>query len=101
MIMKRILQSAILTMALILGTSAAMTVTHSLVAPTVAEAGVLGKIGGAVKGAAKTVGRGAKNAAVGVGSGVKKAAVAVGKVAVKLPPVDGVRKAVRAVRSKI
>jgi hypothetical protein len=120
---KQSLQSAILAMALMLGISTTMTVGHALVAPTGAQAGVLGKI----KGAAKTVGKGAAsvaksgvksttnavgglakvgaNAAVragkGIGSDVKRTAVVTGKAVVKSPVGQGVGRIVRVVRKKI
>lgn len=87
---KHSLRSAVLAIALTFGTSATMTVAHSFAAPTVAEAGVLGKIGGAVKRTAKGFGAAAKAGAhgvvfagkrigEGVGGGVKRGAVAAGK----------------------
>ena len=79
---KHSLQSAILAVALMFGTSTVMTVGHALAAPTAAQAGVLGKIKGAAKTVGKgaaTVGKGAVRAGKGVGSGVKDAAVVAGK----------------------
>ena len=105
---KHSLQSAILAVALMLGTSATMTVGHSLVAPTAAQAGILGKVGGAVKGAAKsvgsaakTVGKGAVHAGKGIGRDVKRVAVTAGKAAVQSPVGKGLARAGSVVRRKI
>ena len=87
---KQTLRSAVLAMALTLGASATLTIGHSLAAPTAAQAGVLGKIGSAVKTTAKGLGAAAKAGAhgvvfagkrigQGVGGGVKRGAVAAGK----------------------
>jgi hypothetical protein len=127
---KHTLQSAILAVALMFGTSATMTVGHALVAPSAAQAGVLGKIKGAAKtvskGAAKgiaaagrgvqtagnAVGKGAKivgkgivrtntTVAKAVGGEVKRAAVAANKAAFQTPVGRGLSRAVGAVRRKI
>ncbi len=77
--------------------------------PTAAQAGILGKVGGAVKGAAKsvggaakTVGKGALHAGTTVGKGigrdVKRVAVASGKAAVQSPVGQSVKRATGAVR---
>lgn len=108
---KHTLQSAILAVALMFGTSATMTVGQSLVAPTAAQAGVLSRIGGAVKktatrvgGAAKTVGKGAayagkavRGGVSGVGGTVKREALRAGGVIARTP----VGKAVAKVGIKI
>jgi hypothetical protein len=60
-----------------------VTTGQAVFYPDTAQAGVLGKIGGAAK---------------RVGGGVKKAAVVVGKVAAKTPPVKAVIDAGRAAR---
>lgn len=113
--MKRTLQSAILTVALIFGISATMTVAHSLAVPTAAHAGVLGKIGSAVKstakrvgGAAKTVGGGVVHAAKAVKGGVsgvgglaKRSAMKVGGVIAKTPPAKAVGKVGVAIGRKL
>ena len=72
--LKSTLRAAALSLALAFG----MTAGHAVLQPVPAEAGVIGKIGGAVKGAAKAVGGGVKKAAVTVGSAGKKVGVAVG-----------------------
>src|SRR5262245_66609541 len=65
---KHTLRSAVLAMALTFGVSATLTIGHSLVAPTAAQAGVIGGL----KNAAKAVGGGVKKAAVTVGSAGKR-----------------------------
>lgn len=109
--MKRTLQSAILTVALIFGMSATMTVAHSLAAPTVAEAGVLGGLKKAAKtigGAAKKVGGGVVHAAKAVKGGVsgvgglaKRGAMKVGGVIAKTPPAKAVGKVGVAIGRKL
>lgn len=103
------LKSAFLAATLSIALAFGMTTGQAIFLPDTAQAGVLGKIGGAVKGAAKSVGSGVKKAAVtvgaagkrvgvGVGTNVAKGAVVVGKLAAKTPPVKGVINAVKAVR---
>jgi|SRR5262245_2981038 hypothetical protein len=87
--MKATLKSTMLAAALTLGTATVMTLGHSLVLPTVAEASVLGKI----KGAAKTVGGAAKT----VGKGVAKAATTTGRVVAKSPVGDLVKRTGRGI----
>ena len=73
---KQTLRSAVLAMALTLGASATLTIGHSLAAPTVAQAGVLGGLKNAAKsigGAAKKVGGGVVHAAKAVKGGVSGA----------------------------
>jgi hypothetical protein len=103
---KHTLRSAVLAMALTFGASATLTIGHALVAPTAAHAGIIGKIGSAVKstakrvgGAAKTVGTGAVHAGKavrggisGVGGKVKQGALKVGGVIAKSPPGKAVAK---------
>jgi hypothetical protein len=74
----RNLKSALRAAALSLALAFGMTAGQAIVQPVPAQAGVIGKIGGAVKGAAKAVGGGVKKAAVTVGSAGKKVGVAVG-----------------------
>ena len=103
---KHTLRSAVLAMALTLGASATLTIGHSLAAPTAAEAGVLGKIGSAVKstasrvgsaakkvgGAAVHAGKGIKGGISGAGGLVKRGAMKVGGVIAKTPPAKAVAK---------
>ena len=78
--LKSTFRIAALSLALAFG----MTAGQAIVQPVPAQAGVIGKIGGAVKGAAKAVGGGVKKAAIGVGSASKKVGVAVGSAGKKV-----------------
>jgi len=81
---KHTFRSAVLAMALALGASATLTIGQSLVAPTAAHAGIVGKIGSAVKSTAKRVGGAAKtvgNAAAHAGKGIKGGVSGVGGLA--------------------
>lgn len=74
-----------------------ITIGHSVAAPAPAEAGIIGSIKSAAKsvgGAAKAVGGAVKSTAKDIGHVAKVGA----KLAAKLPPVDGVIKAGKAVK---
>jgi hypothetical protein len=108
---KQTLRSAVLAMALTLGASATLTIGHSLAAPTVAEAGVLGglkkaakTIGGAAKkvgGAAVHAGKAVKGGISGAGGLVKRGAMKVGGVIAKTPPAKAVGKVGVAIGRKL
>lgn len=108
--MKATLKSTIRAATLSLALAFGMTAGQAILKPAPAQAGVIGKIGGGIKSAAKAVGGGVKKAAVtvgsagkkvgvGVGTNVAKGAVVVGKLAAKTPPVKGVINAGKAIRA--